>query len=460
MEPLFFAACEEVDNYFREGREYFNEIYVKKLAQTSAWYSRVPESTWPLASGTQQKGFRFGRGFFDPTKPWRKVISERCDANSCDSQPERVMRPGTTSYFWDLLRKELETEWFCVEDLMYRLLAPEEVEQIEATNAIITRSIHEEFSRASYVGASGHKWGAFVNPDTEFCALADDSFWFMQEYQGVGEGGFDTRYIYVKCTVAQLSEIAFLALDMLDAALEDLGDEDEAYRLDMRENGIEKLDIIVPDERVARKMFLQAKDSQGYWNANTDFDPKLMGLRLGVNRILGDYAIGYDKMALRYNADSTYNATLAAFDVNNTATWPRLVRVMKYREVPAELGYHYLPNNDYKQADFGITVCWMPNAMRKWRNPSWTGTGEVKMEAKNYAGEWTWRRPDWECNRKRKMGFFESEHRLAMQIADPTLMHSFLTRLDHSRNFQGSACALNVYVAPDAIDTYVCQPEA
>jgi hypothetical protein len=118
MDQLWFGTCEDVDTYFREGREFFNETYVKKLAQVSAWFTRVPTGTWPMNSGTTQRGFRFGRGFFDPAKPWRKVRSERCTQNSCEEAPEIVRRPGTDSYTWDLLRKELETEWICVEDLI------------------------------------------------------------------------------------------------------------------------------------------------------------------------------------------------------------------------------------------------------------------------------------------------------------------------------------------------------
>lgn len=462
MEPLYFQSCEEVDTYFREGREHFNTTYLKKLAQVSPWFSRVQEQTWPLNSGTQQRGFRFGRGFFDPTKPWRTIQSERCAQDSCDSQPEKVIRPGTSSYFWDLLRKELESQWFCVEDLMYRLLPVEEVMQFEATNAIITKTVHEEFSRSSFIGGSGHKWGAFVGEEGEVCEVADDEFWQMDSFTGEGEGGFDTRYIYVKCEVADLANIAYLSLDTLEEALVDLAQEDESYRLELKENGIEALEIIVPEPRVARKMHMLGKSSGGYWPADTDFDRNLTALKLAVARVIGDYAIGYDNKAYRYNVDTAYNTALEAqmgyaFDPDDRATWPRLVRVPNYIEQPTEIGYEYVPNRSYKYADFGLSVCWIPKAIQKWRNPSWTGTGDVQMDARNYSGEWDFRRPDWECNRKRKNGFFEAEFRLGMQIIDPTIMHSFLHRLDHTRNFTGSSCPLKTYTPPTAIDNYVCQ---
>lgn len=426
-----------------------------------------------MNSGTTQKGFRFGRGFFDPTRPWKKVISDRCETNSCDTAPEKIIRPATDSYFFDLLRKDLVTDWICVEDLMYRLLPAEEVQQLESSNAIITRSVHEEFGRTTYVGASGHKWGALVNEDNEYCAPTDDAFFTMGTYNNVGEGGYDSRYVYVKCAFSDLQNIAFLSLDMLDDTLMDLADEDDAYRVDMRDAGILKLDIIVPAPNVARRMFVQAKKSEGFWNTQAEFDKSLSDLRLGIDRIIGDYAFGYDNNSLRYNEDSAYNgaagASLSAFNadvppvwnadgtVTNAGGWPRLIRVPRYIEEQGEIGYSYVPNNEYRKADFGLSICWMETAMQKWMNPNNTGYGSVRMEDQNYAGDFEWRRPDWECNRKRKMGFFEAEFRLAMQVKDPTIMHSYLHRLDHSKKLSASACPLQTYTAPAPIETYVCQ---
>jgi hypothetical protein len=466
MEPLFFQHCEEVDTYFREGREYFNETYVKKLAQVSTYFSRTPEGTWPLNSGTSQKAFRFGRGFYDPTKPWRKVISERCEANSCDSQPDKIVRPGTESYFFDLMKKELITDWICVEDLMYRLLPVEEVMQFEQSNAIITRSVHEEYVRSNYIGAAGHHWLALVNDNNEYCDPLTDQGWFMKEHTEPGQTGYDTRYIYVGVPVDQLASITSLGLDQLDDALIDLGDEDEAFRVDLRDMGILKMDMIVPDPRVARRMFQQAKESAGFWHCDAEFDKTLSDLRLGIPRTIGDYTFAYDNNAYRYNVDTAYNdpATggpdgtgLDAFVESDTATWPRLIRVLRYKEGPLELGYAYVPNRDYRRADFGVTVHWMASNLKKWRNPNWTGTGQVKMDAQNYSGDFDWNRPDWECNRKRKMGFFDCEFRMAMQVKDPTTMHVFLHRLDHSKQLTTSPCPLQPYFPPPLIDTYVCQ---
>lgn len=456
-DQLWFGTCEDVDTFFREGRTYFNETYVKKLAQVSAWFTRVPSGTWPMNSGTTQQGFRFGRGFFDPSKPWRKVRSERCYSNSCEEAPELIRRPGNDSYTWDLLRKEMETEWICVEDLMYRLLPQEEIMQFEASNAIITRAVHEEMSRSTFIGAAGHKWLGLVDENEVSCGTADDASWFIETNTGPDEGGFSLQYVYVKMPAVDLERIAFLSLDLLDDALVDLGDEDDAYRIDLRDAGFPVLDIIVPEPRVARRIFNEARLSNGYWNTDADFDKNLTQLKLGVNRIIGDYAFGYDNNAPRYNADSVYNAALAAYDVNDTTTWPRLVRVPRYVEEPNELGYSYVPNRAYRRSDFGISCCYV-DAMKKWMNPNNTGYGKVRMEDQNYAGDFEWRRPDWECNRRGKMGFFQAQFRLGMQVKDPTIMHVFLHRIDNGRKQTTSPCPIIPdYVAPAKIENYVCQ---
>jgi hypothetical protein len=468
-EPLFFQHCEEVDQFFREGRQFFNETYVKKLAQLSVYFTRTAEATWPLNTGTSQKGFRFGRGFYDPTKPWHKIVSRACDANSCDMQPERITRPDTESYTWDLVKKEMMSDWFCVEDLMYRLLPVEEVEQFEAQNAIITRSVHEEIIRNTYVGAAGHRWGATttnVDPEDYLCTTTiSDDFFRMQTFDAPfdgstpieGDTGFDSRYLYVNVPFAQLGDIATLSLDILDDALVSLGDEDEAYRVDLRDMGILKMDLIVPDPRVARKLYRDAKLANGWWQTDSEFDKTMSTLRLGIPRTIGDYTFAYDNNALRYVVDTVYSTSKTAPVANTPSTWPRLLRVMRYYQVKSEIGYKWLPNPGYKNADYGVTVHWMADAITKWRNPAWTGTGSVKMESQNYAGDFEWRRPDWECNPRGVMGFFLGQFRLGIQIKDPTKMHAFLHRIDNSKLLlKGECTPVANYTNPAPIETFVC----
>jgi hypothetical protein len=96
-------------------------------------------------------------------------------------------------------------------------------------------------------------------------------------------------------------------------------------------------------------------------------------------------------------------------------------------------------------------------AMTKWTMPSNTGYSQAQMASQNYAGDWEWKNPDWECNRWRKMGFYQAQYRLAAQVKDPTLMHTFLHRLPKTKNLYGSCCPLNDYTPPaDPTDCYNC----
>lgn len=457
-DQLYFNSCAEIDSFFREGREYFNDLYVKKLVTNSTYFTRFEEQAWPLNHTTEQKAFRFGRGFYDPCTPFRKINDTYCNTDSCDSKPEVIERPGTESYTFELLRKEMTTDWICVESLLYRLFPAEEILQFEESNARITKNVHEEFLRANYVGGAGHKWLGIANDDGTYCGVLDDQSWFVPEHSGNDATGYDLCAVRVKCPVADLVKIAYLSLDMLDDALIDLQNEDDAFRMDIQEaTGMPLLDVVIPDPRVGRWLFFQAKKNNGYWDANTDFDERLTRLKLGINRIIGDYAFGYDINAVKFNADSAFNATLPAFDASNPDTWPRLVRVPRYKKVASEQGCVYVPNRDYQDADFAITPVMVNKALVKWTMPSASGYGQAQQMTQNYAGDWEWKNPDWECNRWRKSGFYQAQFRLGAQIKDPTIMHVFLHRMPKSRTLYGSCCPLNTYTPnANSVDCYSC----
>jgi hypothetical protein len=456
-DQLYFNSCGELDSFFREGREYFNDLYVKKLVTNSTYFTRFEEQPWPLNHTTEQKAFRFGRGFYDPCTPFRKINDTYCNTDSCDSSPEVIQRPGTESYTFELLRKEMTTDWICVESLLYRLFPAEEILQFEESNARITKNVHEEFLRANYIGQAGHKWVGLTTDDGTYCGLLDDQAWFIPQHTADNTAGYDLCSVKVKVAPADLNKIAYLSLDMLDDALIELQNEDDAFRLDIAEQtGMQLLDIVIPDPRVGRALYFQAKRNNGYWDANTDFDARLSSLKLGVNRVIGDYAFGYDINAARFNADPDQPA--GPFSPTDPATWAKLIRVPRYVKIVQENGCSYVPNKDYQNADFAISVAIVNKAMVKWTMPSATGYGQAQMMTQNYAGDWEWKNPDWECNRWRKMGYFQAQFRLAAQVKDPTLIHVFLHRLPKTKNLYGSCCPLNEYTPPtDPADCYNCE---
>lgn len=459
-EMIQFNSCAELDSFFREGREYFNDLYVKKLVTNSTYFTRFEEQPWPLNHTTEQKAFRFGRGFHDPCSPFRKIVDGYCETDSCSTNSEVIQRPGTESYTFELLRKEMHTDWICVESMLYRLFPAEEILQFEESNARITKNVHEEFLRANYIGGAGHKWLGVTTEDGTYCGLVDDAAWFVptSDNQANTDSGYNLCELRVKLAVADLPKIAYLSLDLLDDALIDLQNEDDAFRLDIAEaTGMQLLDIVIPDPRVGRALYFQAKRNNGYWDANTDFDARLSSLKLGVNRVIGDYAFGYDINAARFNAAPTADQPVAPFSPTDPTTWAKLIRVPRYVKIVQENGCSYIPNKDYANADFAISVAMVNKAMVKWTMPSSTGYSKAQMMGQNYAGDWEWKNPDWECNRWRKMGYYQAQFRLAAQVKDPTLMHCFLHRLPKTKNLYGSCCPLNDYTPPtDPADCYNC----
>lgn len=457
-EQLQLETCEDVDRFFREGRQYFNPIYVEKLLQTTNVYTNVQMEPWVLQHGTSARGFRFNRNFYDPCTPWKLVKSERCEQNSCDHDPEIIMRSGTDSYEYHLLKKEYQTEWICVTDLMYRQFPLEELLNFEKQNALITKDIHTEFTRANFIGGSGYKWVGLVDPDSEQCGEPENAGFYVEEYDDGVSGGYNLCAIRVKVPVADLENVAYLSLDLLEQIYVQLQDEDDAFRTDLTEAaGRPLLQVVIPDTRIAKSMYFQAKRDAGYFDANTDFTPELRSLKLGIHKIIGDFAFMQDITAVKFNADTVFNATLDPFDAEDPTTWPRLIRVPKYIRTAAEIGCKYIPNPDYRFADFAISVVWTPQAICKYFMPSFTGYGGATIETPNFAGDFEWKRPDWPCNQFMDHGFFQAQFRLAMQIKDPTIMHTVLHRMNKRVDLKGSCCPLNEYTAPVPADCYVCE---
>lgn len=462
-EYLQFNSEQQADEFFRESRVFFNEEIVEKLPQLSIYYGAESQENWPENSLPTQQGFRFGRGFYDTDLPWQQVDSGRCVGNSCESNFERIAHPGTEPYQWSLFSREMKTDWYCLTDIAkYRLFPLEEVEHIVKNNAIITASVHEEFTRTNWVAASKYKWVPMAS-DTSLVScedLEEDGFALLDANGGT-TGQPSMKYVYVKKAVADLANIALPSLDVLDELLIRLQANDDAYRLDISEQaGKNLLQVILPDPRVGRTLWRQAKATQGNWDSMAGFDDKQEQYRMGIRRIIGDYAFCYDITAPHFNVDTAYNSTLATFDADDITTWPRLVRIPALIPVKKDLGCAWEENPVYYRADFAFIVPWVQKAMRKWIQTGNITVGEAQGMDQNFAGTWTWLNPPWPNNLKRNQGFFWNQFTMSMQILDPTLMNTILVRLNKSLNLNPACCDLSTYVAsPDTLDCFNCEVE-
>ncbi len=462
LASTFFTDCAPVSELFYNSRMFWNERFIKKMAINSVYYDRVDTQTWPMNTLPEQQGFRFNRGWYDPTTPWDQVTSTTCGGNGCEANFELIADPGTNVYTWQLFKKQMRTEWYCLTNFIHKLFPEQQLEHIWDTNAGITKNVHEEFTRTNYIGLAGHKWAGVATEDSLVsCTLPDDQMFFLKQYEGDLQGSYDSRYIYVKLPASDLANISLLNLDELDDALINLQREDDAYRLDISEAaGRPLLEIITPDTRTVRNLWQYAKQSGGWWEANTDFSDPMQQYALGIDRVIGNYAFCNDINGWRGEVDWAYNAGLDTFDEADITTYPRLKRILPYIAVPANaLGCNYIQNPAFNNADFAITVAWVMKAVTKWIEPTLTGIGQAQVAAtQNFAGEWIWKNPDWECNVFRNQGFFYNQFRLAMQPVDPTLSHVFLHRLNTSRIMPGACCDLQTgsYYQPPAADCFAC----
>lgn len=430
------------------------------MAINSIYYGRIETQEWPTATQPEMTAFRLNRGWYDPTLPWKKIVSGRCDQNSCETDWEEIARPGSEQYTFSQMSKDMRTNWICLTDLtLYRLFGQKELQHQWDTLTNITKNVHEEAARSNWVAGSGHKW-ATVASDASLisCDALSDTMWYIRNYEGTDETGPDVTYVYVKIAPANIANIGLLALDNLDDALIDLQRNDDSYRLDVSQfAGTPLLEIIVPDPRIQRQLYSQAKQSDGYWQSNAGFDDKLMQYALGIDRVIGNYAFSTDINGLRYDVDWTYNASLGAFDPDDIDTWPRLKRVLPYYPVISDLGCNWIVNPRFNRADFGITTAWINNQIIKWVPPGTISAGPATAPVQNFAGQWNWENPPWECNIKHNQGFFWTQFNMAFQVQDPTMVHSFLHRLDNSRIIPGACCDLNTnYYSPSPLDCFSC----
>lgn len=457
-DTITFNSAQDVDQCFRESRIFFNQTIVEKLPQLSIYYGATNTESWPENSLPTQQGFRMPRNFYDTDAPWHPVESGRCLQNSCDKEFEVIQHAGTNTYQFSLFNRRMKTDWYCLADIAkYRLFPLEEMNHIIKGNAIITASVHDEFTRTNWVASSQFKWVPLADQNSLVtCEEPEEDGFRLLDANGGTTGQPSMKYVYVKLPVASLGNIALSSLDILDELLIRLQGNDDAYRLDISEySGQDLLQIILPDPRVGRSLWRQAKATQGNWDSTAGFDDKQMQYSMGIRRIIGDYAFCYDITAPHFNVDTTYNEGLPAFDETDIATWPRLIRVPALLRTESDICCQWVENPAYYRADFAFVIPWVQKAMTKWVQTGNISVGEATGMTQNYAGDWIWENPPWPDNLARDQGFFWNQFIMSMQILDPSLMNTILVRLNKSLQLNPACCDLNVgYTSPDQVDCF------
>lgn len=458
-DTVYFESCADIVEFFRDGRQYFNPEILEKLSRTSLYWNRFQTKPWPVNTAPEQTAFRLPRGGFDETSGWQ-TIDASCGADTCAAKMEIVEMPGSESYNFQLLEKAFTTRQFCIKKWKFKLFPTAQLAHMMQNLAIISDRINQEFARANVIGLSGNHWLPMSTTDNVYCGEFEDQGWVVEQFEGDGEGGYNLKFIRVKCDPANLDNIALLGLDVMDDVLQRLSEESDAYRLDVLAitGGVQLLDIVVPDAKTARNLMLQAKNDAGHWYSNSGWDKDLRELGLGIRQTVGNYMLSYDSIAPRFNADSAFNSTLAAYNENDPDTWPRLIRVPDQIRVAADgEGCKYIPNPAFRVADFAISMPWTPDPVTMWTSANTTSTA-IAPGKPDFTLDWEMIRPPFsDCNRFDEEVLWQARVNRAAQVDDTQILNPILHRLDNRRQARGACCPINsAYVDPTGADCYNC----
>jgi len=453
-----FQSCADLVEFFRDGREYFNPDILEKNMRNSLYWNRFATKPWPINTLPEQTAFRLPRGGYDETQPWHE-IGAACGDDTCGGLLEVIEMPGSESYNFQLLEKAFTTRQFCIDKWLFKLFPTAQIAHMMTNLGRIAQDVGQEFARANVIGLAAHHWLPIATDGGAYCGEFDEAGWYVEQFEGAGQGGYNLKYIRVKVNPADLDTIALLGLDVMDDVLESLSEQSDAYRLDVMEatGGVPLLDIVIPDARTGRRLSLQAKESAGNWYSNSGWDQNLRELKLGVRHTVSNYMLSYDSRAPRFNADSVFNATLT-YNESDPTTWPRLVRVPPQIRVAADgEGCKYIINPEYRNADFAISMPWTPEPVTMWTSPN-PAIGGIAPGTPNFAMDWEMIRPPFsECNRFDNQVLWQARIRRAAQVDDPELLNPILHRIDHRRNADGACCPINTtYVEQSGADCYNC----
>lgn len=451
--------CEEVDTIFAMAEQKVTDRLIRfKMVTKNAYYGKIPDGKmFPLKSGTRIKGFKLGRIGIPNCTGWRPVQDELCSTNACSFEPD-VIQHGHDDYFFSLVQKDLRTDWLCIDSLALREMAEEEVMHLEEGLQLASRYVHEEFRRSRYLLFGKHKLlGVLPNAEAEdfensrACENSMTTNAYVFETRDNGE--IDECHIRVRVPVASIPLISELTLDQLDYASIRLEYEDEMF---MNDFGL--FDVLLADKRVSNRLALQEDEDMRNSASQGGNGWSLVDLRqtYGTERVLRNYSLRTDIHAMRFYADTEFNATLDPFDEDVPETWPRFERVFPYVAQKAGVaGVHFVTNENYLNAPFGISTIMNTRVMDVMSFPNVVRVGgAAKVGGFGYEGTAQWQNPDWPCNVNRDKGFWKMRFRLAARQNRDEQGYSWFHRIDRRMRLVGNPCPLPTKLCTDEVTAY------
>lgn len=440
-------ACGELNLAFIQAEQQVTRNLVStKWRATNHYYGKIPDGEpFPLGSGTHIKGRTLGKVFVPNEGGWRRVEDGLCETNACGVEPE-VISHGNGDYEFDLVQRDLRTDWICIDSAALREMADKELMKLEEGLQNASRFVHEEFRRSRYYHYSANKLGALVS-DTSGDLVLDcandliDNFYIFEEREG---GEIDENYVRVKVNLAtdSLDSIAELSLDMFDVATERLMYEDVEYNY---LNGTRLYDALLADKRMANKLAIQEDTIMNNSASQGGYNMVELSQKYGTERVLRNYSLRCDSHAARFYPDDAFNASLPTFDEENPATWPRMRRVYPYRPGRSKVaGMEGIVNLDYLKAPFGISTILIPRVMDVMSFPNVVSVGGARKAGMagglGYEGTAQWINPDWECNLTRDKGFWLLRFRMAARPGYVDEGYTYFHKIDHRLRLAGNPC--------------------
>lgn len=439
--------CKQINTLFILAQQQISKALMKDVAKSSnAYYGKVPDGgKWTLYAGTTAKGYRLGRIVAPNENGWRRIQDTQCATTACDFKPE-VVTHGSDEYEYSLVRRELRTDWICIDSLAFRHAPVEELEHLRDGLARVSRQVHEEFRRSRYLYYCGNKIVVTVDvdpddPDTPIpTTLCNDvrinTQGFVFETRP-DSGEMDERYLRVAVPNEQIFRISGLTLDMLDYAQVRLN-----YAGDSTLPGTALYDVLLADIRVSNRMALQENELVGGAAAQGAFNIDL-NQKYGTMRTIRNYSLREDPYAMRFFPDLEFNSDLPPFDVNNPDTWPRFVRVYPYTKVKAARGVKQEINEFFMYAPFGISTILTGRVMSVLSFPEVESVGPAKKAGGiGYDGTAVWRNPDWECNPNRDKGYWAMRFQLSAKPGHTEEGYAYFHRLINRIDLDPSTCEI------------------
>lgn len=453
---MAFESCEQINTLFIQGQEYIERNLIKKkFIPMNAYYGKVPSGSFPTRSGLTHRGHRLARQAPPQDMQWRKVEQDVCNTNACDFDPQ-IINNGSDTYNWSLVAFDLRTDWLCLDSLLFNEFPEEEISHMENSLSSINRYIYEEFARSRYVHLCQNKLigllpdGGLPDPD-DMCANVSMNGAFMFELFANGEP--NPARVRVRLPSDKADRIASLSNDLLEQTVLRLQYEDSSYIA----SGVLLYDLVLPDLRSSLQLARDEDEQGNFYKSRGGYQSSDLDRDLGVQRVVGNFAHRYDMYAMKYYPAPAADQPLAgSFADGDPTTWLLLYRVEPYMQVAAEIGVRHDINEEYINAPFAITTCFVRDVMRLESLPVESGYGTARRGDANPEGRFLWRNPDWDCNVLRNKGFWLARYHLAAHPREVEFGHAWLHRIDNRISLNEVPCTTPEATCHDPVSPYCC----